>query len=202
MSTKDRILEAAIDLFAEKGYGEVSIREITRAVGIKESSLYNHFLSKQQILDEIFDYLKRQFDALTVSEEAVAAMMEHITPEGFIDLSIKSFQTYLGNPLFVRIWRILSIERFTNARARELFNRHFIDEPMDFQARVFAALMDKGMIPRANPKVLAREFFSYILYIYFRYIETDRNVNLTDNTEFQQMVKEHMEFLSFAFSKQ
>ena len=68
----------------------------------------------------------------------MAEMMANITPEAFIDISFKSFQTYLGNPLFVKIWRILSIERFTNLRARELFNRHFIDEPMEYQARVSA----------------------------------------------------------------
>lgn len=202
MNTKDRILEAAIELFAEKGFGEVSVREITRAVGIKESSLYNHFLSKQQILDEIFDYLKRQIDALTMPEEAVAAMMANITPEAFIEISMKGFYTFLGNPLFVKIWRILSIERFTNKRALELFNTHFIDEPMEYQAKVFAALMDMGHMPRTNPKVLAREFYSYILYIYFRYIEADRNMNIAENPELQQMVKEHMEFLSFAFAKQ
>lgn len=201
MSTKDRILEVAIDLFAERGFGEVSIREITRAVGIKESSLYNHFASKQQILDDIFDYLKRHYDAMTMPEEAVAAMMADITPEGLIDLSMKSFQAYLGNPLFLKIWRILSIERYTNARARELFNRHFIDEPMEFQSRVFAALMERGQVPRMDPMVLAREFFSYILYIYFRYIETDRNVDIANNPQLQQMIKEHMEFMGFAFQK-
>lgn len=199
MNTKDRILETAIEMFSEKGFGEVSIREITRAVGIKESSLYNHFASKQQILEEIFDYLKRQFDAMTMPEDAVAAMMENLTPEGFVEMSVQSFETFMGNPMFIKIWRILSMERFTNPRARELFNRHFIDEPMQYQAKVFTALMDKGLIRRQNPLLLAREFFSYILYMYFRYIETDRNVTLSGNPEFQRMVKEHMEFLGRAF---
>lgn len=202
MNTKDRILEAAIELFAEKGFGEVSVREITRAVGIKESSLYNHFLSKQQILDEIFDYLKRHFDDTAMPEEAVAAMMADITPEAFLEYSLKSFESYFGNPLFVKIWRILSIERFTNRRALDLFNRHFIDGPMEYPARIFSLMMDRGLMPRMDPKVLAREFYSFFLYIYFRYIETDRNVNISNNPEFQQMVKEHMEFLSFAFSRQ
>jgi AcrR family transcriptional regulator len=199
MNTKDRILEAAIDLFSERGFGEVSIREITRAVGIKESSLYNHFESKQQILDEIFDFLKRQFEAMTIPEEAVAEMIANLTPEGFMELSVQSFRMYLGNPLFVKIWRILSIERHKNARARELFNTHFIDEPMAYQAKVFEALMEKGLMRSQNPKLLAREFFSYILYVYFRYIETDRNVNVTDNPEFDEMIREHMQFLNTAF---
>ena len=200
MNTKDRILEAAIELFAEKGFSEVSVREITRAVGIKESSMYNHFESKQQILDEIFEFLKRQFDAMTIPEEAAAEMIANLTPEGFMDLSIQSFQMYLGNPLFVKIWRILSIERFTNLRARELFNKHFMDEPIEYQARVFEALMERGAMKKQNPRLLAREFFSYILFIYFRYIETDRNVNI-NSPEFHEMIKEHIVILNEAYSK-
>lgn len=202
MNTKERILIEAIALFAEKGYGEVSVREIARAVGIRESSLYNHFAGKQQILDEIFEYLKRQLDTLAMPEAAVAEMIAGLTPEAFIEMSVNSFEAFLGNPAFVKVWRIVSRERFTNAKAREIFNARFIDEPMQYQARVFESLMDKGLIARRSPMLLAREFFSYILYMYFRYMETDRDVKVSGNPEFQQMVKEHMEFLGFAFSKQ
>jgi AcrR family transcriptional regulator len=201
MNTKDRILEAAIDLFAQKGYAEVSVREITRAVGIKESSLYNHFASKQQILEDILDYLNRQSAIAAADVNALADSIANMTPEAFVEYSIGSFESYLGNPVFVKIWRILSMERFHNPRARELFNSHFIDEPIDYQARMFSLLMDKGLIRRQNPMLLAREFFSYILYIYFRYIEADENVQLSNNPEFRQMIKEHMEFLNKTFSK-
>jgi AcrR family transcriptional regulator len=199
MTTKERILKTATDLFAEKGYSDVSIREITRAVGIKESSLYNHFASKQQILDEIFETLKHGLDASTAPPEAAAEMVLDLTPEAFVEMSVGIFESYLGNPEFVKIWRIVSMERFKNERARDLFNRHFVDEPMEYQARVFAALMDAGRMPRRDPNVLAREFFSFILFLYVRYIETDRDVRVSNNPEFQKMVREHMEFLGFAF---
>ena len=43
MTTKERIIDQALDLFSRKGYDGVSVRDISGAVGIKESSLYNHF---------------------------------------------------------------------------------------------------------------------------------------------------------------
>ncbi len=46
----EEILDAAIDLFAERGYAEVSIDDIGAAVGIAGPSVYNHFASKQDIL--------------------------------------------------------------------------------------------------------------------------------------------------------
>ena len=124
MNTKDRILEAAIELFAEKGFSEVSVREITRAVGIKESSMYNHFESKQQILDEIFEFLKRQFDAMTIPEEVVAEIpLRILRPKGFMDLSVQSFQMPTSAIRFLSRYggySPLSVSK-TSAR-RDLFN--------------------------------------------------------------------------------
>ena len=43
MTTKERIRYEALNLFSEKGFDTVSVRDIASAVGIKESSLYNHY---------------------------------------------------------------------------------------------------------------------------------------------------------------
>jgi AcrR family transcriptional regulator len=50
MPTKQRILSCAVNLFCEKGYSETAIRDIASAVGIKASSIYNHFPSKEALL--------------------------------------------------------------------------------------------------------------------------------------------------------
>ena len=52
-NTAQKILDAALGLFAKKGYDAVSVDEIAKAVGIKAPSIYNHFDSKQEIFDAI-----------------------------------------------------------------------------------------------------------------------------------------------------
>jgi AcrR family transcriptional regulator len=52
-STEARILEVASRLFYERGYKATTTRDLAEAVGIKESSLYKHFASKQAILVRI-----------------------------------------------------------------------------------------------------------------------------------------------------
>ncbi|MBX9646196.1 MAG: TetR/AcrR family transcriptional regulator, partial [Xanthobacteraceae bacterium] len=52
-STRERILAEALNLFAESGYGGASMRELARRVGVRESSLYNHFAGKAAILEAI-----------------------------------------------------------------------------------------------------------------------------------------------------
>ena len=65
MTTKDKIIYEALSLFSVKGYDAVSIREIASAVGIKESSIYNHFKNKKDLLNKIIEEtLKRYYQVL------------------------------------------------------------------------------------------------------------------------------------------
>lgn len=50
-STKERILDAALTLFSEKGYDAVSVDRIARAVGIKAPSPYKHYAGKRAIFE-------------------------------------------------------------------------------------------------------------------------------------------------------
>jgi AcrR family transcriptional regulator len=50
MSTRDRILDVALDLFIEKGYDKTSLREIAEQLGFTKAALYYHFASKDDIL--------------------------------------------------------------------------------------------------------------------------------------------------------
>ncbi len=63
--TRRRILDAAARLFAEKGYSVTSLREIAEAADLKDGSLYYHFTSKEELVDE-------------VTRDGVAGALEHI----------------------------------------------------------------------------------------------------------------------------
>ena len=62
MNTKEKIFNISIDLFSKKGYDSVSLREIADGVGIKKSSIYSHYPSKEAILMDILEYFERQFE--------------------------------------------------------------------------------------------------------------------------------------------
>ncbi len=49
-STRERILDVALDLFTEKGYDGTSLREIAERLGVTKAALYYHFASKEDIL--------------------------------------------------------------------------------------------------------------------------------------------------------
>lgn len=53
--TKKKILDVSLELFSQKGYSAVAIRDICKCVEIKESSVYYHFENKQSIFDELLN---------------------------------------------------------------------------------------------------------------------------------------------------
>ena len=55
MTTRERIIEEALTLFAENGYDGTGVERIAERVGIKAPSLYKHFKGKEDILNAIID---------------------------------------------------------------------------------------------------------------------------------------------------
>ena len=80
VSTKQRILENAIHLFASKGFTETSIRELSAACGIKEASIYNYFSSKNAILEYILDEYALQISYFDL--DRLSILKENPTVDG------------------------------------------------------------------------------------------------------------------------
>ena len=53
--TKERILETALELFAQNGYLGTSMNDIAGRLGFTKAALYKHYTSKQEILDSIVE---------------------------------------------------------------------------------------------------------------------------------------------------
>lgn len=54
-STRERILDAAEQVFAEKGLGAAPVRDIAARVGLNPASLYNHFVGKEELYEAVLD---------------------------------------------------------------------------------------------------------------------------------------------------
>ena len=53
--TREKLLSAALDLFAAQGFAATSVRQIAEAVGVRDSAIYGHFEGKQAILDVLME---------------------------------------------------------------------------------------------------------------------------------------------------
>ena len=82
MSTKEKILDAALTLFAENGYDGTSVEQIANIVGIKAPSLYKHYKGKEDILNALIDSAEARYEEMFGSENNIGKVPE--SPEEFI----------------------------------------------------------------------------------------------------------------------
>lgn len=200
MNTKDKIIEVALDLFSINGYESVSVRDISKAVGIKESSLYNHFKNKQDIFDTIIllctEKAMNQYKNLKIDQtlQGDFTIYNRMSEEILIQISLELFKFYVSDHDMSRFRKILIIEQFKNKNIQELYFKYFIDDAISFQTQLFHYLMEVGALKKSNPESVAYEFYSPIYLLMSRYDEL--------NDEVINLIKTHIKNFSLKNSPQ
>lgn len=192
-ATKEKILNVAIDLFSRKGFSAVSIREITREVGIKESSLYNHFRNKDEILETIFSLLKSELGKVLPPFELLDHILSSMTPATFLRQGILLYKEHVADsPITSKILRILSIEQYRDPRAREIMLNDYTRNALDFLEVVFDKMIEKKQIKSLNPRVLAAEYQYPIFAMLSEYqiLKFDDK----DTRDIEQRMEDHIQF--------
>ena len=100
--TKDKIFDTALDLFSKKGYDSVSVRTIASEVGIKESSIYNHYSSKKDILMSILNYFEEYFKGNPLDDENIRKLLEE-NPEEFYHQGSEMFKQQIFEEKILKI---------------------------------------------------------------------------------------------------
>jgi len=183
MNTKEKIIEVALELFSINGYESVSVRDISKAVGIKESSLYNHFKNKQDIFDTIIllctEKAMNQYKDLKIDQtlQGDFTIYNQISEDLLVQISLNLFKFYVTDKDMSRFRKILIIEQFKNKQIQDIFFKHFIDDAIRFQTQLFHYLMEVGAIKKSNPEMVAYEFYSPIFLLMSRYDQLNDDVN-------------------------
>ncbi|WP_167957413.1 TetR/AcrR family transcriptional regulator [Anaerosporobacter faecicola] len=160
MTTKERILDESLKLFAIHGFDSVSVRTIAAAVGVRDSALYKHFPSKQAIFDEI---VKQSMERFHQQYEKVD--MQHIQPSDLPDMCLQMFDYQTKDPWIKCFRQMLILEQFKNPDMAKRYKEIFIDMPIYGQAEIFAQLMKGEIMKKGDPVVLSMELYApFFLY--------------------------------------
>lgn len=167
--TKQRILDAAIDLFSQKGYNGVSIRELARAVGIRESSIYNHYSSKDEILTAILDLFSSKIDETVLTEEEIEERISTIPPEEFWRTGTSKFMETTEDPRIEKISLIVVQEMFRETKARDIALRALFSRQQELVHLIFTKMRDRGIISQVDTESLANAYSYTMLALRFEY---------------------------------
>jgi AcrR family transcriptional regulator len=158
--TRQAILDAALELFAEKGYFGTSLRDVAGAVGVRESALYNYFKSKEALFDALMlahEENRTQRLASLATEEPIAdahALLERI--------ALGSIEHFL-DPREQMLFRLLMSDGIRLARTGQ-FNLHerLGSGPERMQA-LMRRLIREGWLRKADPALLWMTFVGPLL---------------------------------------
>ncbi|MDL2246912.1 TetR/AcrR family transcriptional regulator [Methanobrevibacter sp. OttesenSCG-928-K11] len=168
-STKDKIFKVSLELFSKKGYNEVSVREIAREVGIKESSIYNHYSKKEAILDDIFNYfIKNMYKAETSKKNMNSLLMKG--PDKLYNFGSEMVKYQFSKPDMVKILRLIFIEMYRNDKIKEFFQKELIEKPIEFWTCFYKDLMNQKIIKKSDPEKLAKYYYEYGMFKMFEVI--------------------------------
>ncbi len=158
--TKEKIFDVAVDLFSKHGYNGVSVRKIADGTGIKESSIYNHFNSKEEILNCIFDCFQEGMREQRPDAAELEYEIEYMAPREVFRLIFIRYGKN-RNPRIDKIAAILFMEQYINQRARSFVKEFMLKEPPDYYEEILKAMSAKGKIRDDIDLRIAAEELNY-----------------------------------------
>lgn len=162
--TKDKIFDTALDLFSKKGYDSVSVRTIASEVGIKESSIYNHYSSKKDILMSILNYFEEYFKGNPLDDENIRKLLEE-NPEEFYHQGSEMFKQQIFEEKILKIMKLIFVQMYQIDEVKEFFLRGILGGSTDFWSDVFEILIQKNVIGSdCNPNKLAEMYFGFSMF--------------------------------------
>ena len=170
--TKERIIDVALELFAQSGYLGTSMSDIAKQLGITKGALYKHYTGKQEILDSIVERMN-QMDY----ERAEEYEMPETEPDGFAEAymstpiqkirayAMAQFDHWTKEHFSSNFRKMLTLEQYRDPKLAQLYHDYLATGPTEYMAAIFRKLTDS----EDAAMQLALEFYGPMFLLYSVY---------------------------------
>lgn len=170
--TKRKIFEAAMELFAQKGYDGTSVEEITSVVGIAKGTLYYHFASKEEIfnflIEEGMNLLK---NSIEIKTSKYSNSIDKIKAVILIQIKIIVKYENLITLVISQMWG----KEERNVRCRD-----YIYEYIKILEKIVKEGIDKGEIKGGNPEAIASGIFGSICSSLLYKLKNEKDLDIQE----------------------
>ena len=148
--TKWNIFVTAVYLFASKGCANVSIRDIAKATNIKAASIYNHFESKDALIEHIYNFCEQHFNNIISNLDNLVELVPTTPPQEIF----KKYFSYFGDEIYglglyelmPKIMKIVLEEAGHDKRAEKLAIKLYYTYPKVYLRPVIEKMMELDLI--------------------------------------------------------
>ncbi len=159
-TTKERILDAALVSFVENGYKGTNLRDFAAGLGLSKSALYRHYESKEAIWDALIDKMEVYYREHFGSTEHLPEIPKSC--EEFLALVMRMVDFTIHDEKIILTRKLLLTEQFHDARVKALATEHFVNDTKAIFKGIFEKMMERGLIQKEDPDMLAFAFTSPI----------------------------------------
>jgi TetR/AcrR family transcriptional repressor of nem operon len=157
--TKERIKEAALNLFHFRGYSGTSMSDIIESTGVKKGNLYFHYLSKESLAVEVLK------GALTLYEEHITGRIQGISSADKLESLINAVAEFHinGNYRAGCIFGNMALETGgAGSEISEFVKDVFMKWENNFEKLLSRGVKEGDLVLRETPRVFARMIISSI----------------------------------------
>ena len=196
---RKKILDKAWELFRKNGYEETKVEDITRELGVSKGSFYTYFKTKDEVLYEILERIKKE------NEERISKINVNQEPSKILEDYVISKMNYIVKLL--NNMKISSINRnLSNSKLKNFFEE-LKKVSIEFIKKNIVEKFNKINGNKYNLKIisefvyLAIEEFLYNEFVLknFKNLESSDLINIENTDEFENSLKEVIKFINNAF---
>jgi len=138
---QDLIIAAAIQEFIKKGFAKTTINDIAKAAGIGKGTVYEYFVTKEEIINHTFEYFVRSLEM-----DFQQVLISELSPEKKLELIFNGFSDFLdsGSNDMVELMFDLWSESIKGKESKSLMFREMSKFYMAYR-EIFADIIIEGM---------------------------------------------------------
>ena len=158
MNRKEEIVLVTLELAAQKGLANVSMSMIANKVGIKKPSLYKHFASKEEIVDAMYEYLRKQAkEKANIKPIDYSTFFEGKTVYEILQSVVRGYIQMNHQEKMLNFYKVIYSERSLNPMAAKIVAEE-TDKMIIATKQLFYAMEVHKLLHFTNPDMSAVSF--------------------------------------------
>lgn len=192
MTTKEKILIEALDLFASDGYEAVSVQNIADRIGMTKGALYKHYKNKRDILDCIVERMRQNKlerakeynleeslyqESNNIEAKPIESMIKYVQSE---------FVYWTQNKFAANFRKMLTLEQYRDWEMSYLYQSYLTKGVLTFIEDYFSVMMTDNLMETDNPHKMAMELYAPVYILIGMYDVAE------DKQEIEEALREHL----------
>ena len=121
MNRKEEIILVTLELASANGLSNVSLAQIAKKMGIRKPSLYNHFKSKEEIVDAMYQYLREKSkEQISLADIDYGEFVKDKSMEEALTQSVANYSNISTESKMFSFYKVIYSERAINPTAAKI----------------------------------------------------------------------------------